>query len=223
MDFSQAYDSSDYGRKYPDSKFYGIRPQATWFLGQNYRNATSYYGAYPPMYWKRIQTFVRPTDSVVHLFSGSLAPGKYCRVDMDPDMKPDICCRSEEVDKHIAPNSVDIVFADPPYSKADSDIGYKGNYPNKKKTIESVHKILKPGGLLVWLDTALPMFRKAEYELAGVITILISTNHRVRLVSIFRKVCNGSRDPEGSCTEVGEGVVLPEQGSAEGEEVGSVP
>jgi 16S rRNA G966 N2-methylase RsmD len=129
---------------------------------------------------------MRPTDIVVHLFSGSLVAGNYRRVDMNPDMNPDICCKSEDVDKHIDANSVDIVFADPPYSKADSDIGYKGNYPNKKKTIESVHKILKPGGLLVWLDTALPMFRKVEYELAGVITILISTNHRVRLVSIFR-------------------------------------
>jgi hypothetical protein len=182
------YDESEYGKKYPESKFNGTtRKYATWFLGQNYRNATSYYGAYPPMYWKRIQTFIRPMDSVVHLFSGSLAPGNYQRVDMDPAMNPDICCKSEEVDQHISHNSVDIVFADPPYSKADSDIGYKGNYPNKKKTIESVHKILKPGGLLVWLDTALPMFRKTEYELAGVITILISTNHRVRLVSIFRK------------------------------------
>ena len=188
MNFSMTYDESEYGKKYPESKFNGTtRKYATWFLGQNYRNATSYYGAYPPMYWKRIQTFIRPTDSVVHLFSGSLAPGNYQRVDMDPAMNPDICCKSEEVDQHIPHNSVDIVFADPPYSKADSDIGYKGNYPNKKKTIESVHKILKPGGLLVWLDTALPMFRKTEYELAGVITILISTNHRVRLVSIFRK------------------------------------
>ena len=188
MNFSMTYDESEYGKKYPESKFNGTtRKYATWFLGQNYRNATSYYGAYPPMYWKRIQAFIRPTDNVVHLFSGSLAPGNYRRVDMDPAMNPDICCKSEEVDQHIPHNSMDIVFADPPYSKADSDIGYKGNYPNKKKTIESVHKILKPGGLLVWLDTALPMFRKTEYELAGVITILISTNHRVRLVSIFRK------------------------------------
>lgn len=188
MNFSVTYDESEYGKKYPESKFNGTtRKYATWFLGQNYRNATSYYGAYPPMYWKRIQAFIRPTDNVVHLFSGSLAPGNYQRVDMDPAMNPDICCKSEEVDQHVLHNSVDIVFADPPYSKADSDIGYKGNYPNKKKTIESVHKILKPGGLLVWLDTALPMFRKTEYELAGVITILISTNHRVRLVSIFRK------------------------------------
>jgi hypothetical protein len=188
MNFSVTYDESEYGKKYPESKFNGTtRKYATWFLGQNYRNATSYYGAYPPMYWKRIQAFIRPTDNVVHLFSGSLAPGNYRRVDMDSAMNPDICCKSEEVDQHIPHNSVDIVFADPPYSKADSDIGYKGNYPNKKKTIESVHKILKPGGLLVWLDTALPMFRKTEYDLAGVITILISTNHRVRLVSIFRK------------------------------------
>lgn len=189
MDFADRYNTSEYAKKYPDSKFViGTRPYATWFLGQNYKNATSYYGAYPPMYWKRIQTFVKPEDKVVHLFSGSLTEGNYIRVDMDETMQPDIVCRTEKVHEHIAPNSIDIVFADPPYTQADSQIGYKGNYPNKKATISSVHTILKPGGLLFWLDTCLPMFRKTEFALAGVITILISTNHRVRLVSVFRKV-----------------------------------
>ena len=188
MDWATRYNESIYGIKYPDSKFYGIaRNQATWFLGQNYKNATAYYGAYPPMYWKRIQTFVRPDDKIVHLFSGSLTPGEYIRVDMDSAMNPDVCCRTEEVGNHIAHNSIDIVFADPPYTQADSNIGYKGNFPNKKKTISAVYEILKPGGLLFWLDTCLPMFRKTEFELVGVITILISTNHRVRLVSVFRK------------------------------------
>ena len=184
----ELYNESIYAKKYPDSKFYGKRLQATWFLGNNYQNASSYYGAYPPMYWKRIQTFIRPNDKVLHLFSGSLPKGDYLRVDMDSTLEPDIVCKSEEVDTHIDHNSIDIVFADPPYSKADSDIGYKGNYPNKKKTLTAVSKILKPNGLLVWLDTCLPMFRKIELELIGVITIIISTNHRVRLVSIFRKV-----------------------------------
>lgn len=189
MEFADSYNASEYGIKYPESKFYGTtRRYATWFLGQNYKNATNYYGAYPPMYWKRIQAFVKPDDKVVHLFSGSLAKGNYIRVDVDEAMTPDVVCRTEDVDRHIDPNSIDIVFADPPYTVADSKIGYKGNYPNKKKTISAVHSILKPGGLLFWLDTALPMFRKTEFELVGVITILISTNHRVRLVSVFRKI-----------------------------------
>lgn len=190
MEFATRYNESVYGVKYPDSKFTGTaRPQSTWLLGQNYRNATTYYGAYPPMYWKRIQTFIKPGDKVVHLFSGSLpASDEYVRVDMDCETSPDVCCRSEEVDKHFAPNSVDIVFADPPYTKADSQKGYKGNYPNKKATLTAVSHILKPNGIVVWLDTCLPMFRKTELELVGLITILISTNHRVRLASVFRKV-----------------------------------
>jgi hypothetical protein len=189
MSWSDLYDNSEYGVKYPESKFNGTtRKYATWFLGQNYKNATSYYGAYPPMYWKRIQTFLKPNDKVVHLFSGSLTAGNYTRVDMDSTMNPDVCCKTEEVDKNIENNTIDVVFADPPYSSADSQIGYKGNYPNKKKTIHSVHKILKTGGLLFWLDTCLPMFSKKEFKLVGVITILISTNHRVRLVSVFEKV-----------------------------------
>jgi len=187
MNFAELYNNSEFGKKYPESKFYNSRATATWFLGQNYQNATSYYGAYPPMYWKRIQTFIKPSDKVVHLFSGSLQSGNYVRVDMDKEQNPDVLCKAEDVENHIEHNSVDIVFADPPYSKADSDIGYKSNYPNKKKTLHSVHKILKKGGLVFWLDTALPMFRKTEYKLVGTIAIIISTNHRIRLVSVFER------------------------------------
>lgn len=188
MEFFELYNNSEYGKKYPDSKFYNKRATATWFLGQNYQNATTYYGAYPPMYWKRIQTFIKPDDKVVHIFSGSLQQGNYVRVDMDKEQNPDICCKAEEIHNHIEHNSIDVVFADPPYSKADSDIGYKGNYPNKKQTLHSLHKILKPNGLIFWLDTALPIFRKTEYKLVGTIAIIISTNHRIRLTSIFQKV-----------------------------------
>ena len=182
------YNIGEYGKKYIDSRFQGSdRYYATWFLGNNYKNASSYYGAYPPMYWKRIQSFIKEEDKIVHLFSGSLQKGHYIRVDINPDMNPDICCKAEEIENYIEHNSVDIVFADPPYTKADSNIGYKGKFPNKKNTLHSLHKILKINGLIFWLDTCLPMFRKTEYELIGVITIIISTNHRVRLVSIFKK------------------------------------
>lgn len=189
MNIFQQYNDSIYGKKYPDSQFYGTdRKYATWFLGNNYQNNTSYYGAYPPMYWKRIQSFINPNDKILHLFSGSLEAGNHIRVDMNPDMKPDIVCKSEELHNHIQENSIDIIFADPPYTKADSDIGYKGNYPNKKQTLHSCYKVLKSGGLVIWLDTALPMFRKTEFKIIGTITIIISTNHRVRLTSIFQKI-----------------------------------
>lgn len=189
MNIFERYNNSVFGKKYVESQFYGKeRKYATWFLGNNYQNNTSYYGAYPPMYWKRIQTFLTETDKVVHLFSGSLEKGNYIRIDMNTDMNPDIVCKSEDLHNHIEANSIDVIFADPPYTKADSCIGYKGNFPNKKQTLHSCHKVLKPNGIVVWLDTCLPMFKKTEYKLIGVITIIISTNHRVRLVSIFQKV-----------------------------------
>jgi hypothetical protein len=195
MDFATRYNTSEFGRRFPQSKFHDDgRACATWFLGNDYRNASPYYGAYPPMYWKRIQAFMRPEETIVHLFSGSLPKGNYIRVDVDETLDPEICCRTEEVDTRIPHNSVDSVFADPPYTKEDSDIGYKGNFPNKKKTLHSVYRILKPGGLVFWLDTSMPMFRKTEFEIVGVITILISTNHRVRAVFIFRKRSNEAVD-----------------------------
>ena len=47
---------------------------------------------------------------------------------------------------------------------------------------------MKPGGNLVWLDQAWPMFRKDELRIWGVICVIRSTNHRVRAVFIFEKL-----------------------------------
>ena len=48
-------------------------------------------------------------------------------------------------------------------------------------------RVTAPGGNLVWLDQKRPMFRKDQWRLWGAIGLVRSTNHRVRLVSIFER------------------------------------
>lgn len=48
-------------------------------------------------------------------------------------------------------------------------------------------KVTKPGGHLVWLDVCWPMHRKVEWVTVGRIAIVRSTNHRVRMATIFER------------------------------------
>ena len=59
----------------------------------------------------------------------------------------------------------------------------------KRNTVlHQCYLVLDEGGYIVWLDQVLPQFTKQELHLCGVIGIVRSTNHRFRVVSIFKKV-----------------------------------
>ena len=58
---------------------------------------------------------------------------------------------------------------------------------NRNKVIKECYKILRPGGFLIWLDQVLPMYRKDEFSIIGVIGMVKSTNHRFRVIVIFQK------------------------------------
>jgi SAM-dependent methyltransferase len=180
-----------YNRAFPDRPpliyshgwLYGV-----FMIGNDYRNKTRLYGAYPHGLLDRYGAMFNIKAKVLHIFSGSLPPGDYTRVDIkqDADIKGDV----QELSKLVPENHFDLVFADPPYTKADAD-KYGTKMPNKKKVIHEVYKVLKPGGLMVWLDTQWPMFRKSEFHLVGTIGLIRSTNHRVRFIFISRKVEGG--------------------------------
>jgi hypothetical protein len=46
---------------------------------------------------------------------------------------------------------------------------------------------LSPGAHVVWLDQVLPMYRKDAFAVDAVIGMVKSTNHRFRVVTIFRR------------------------------------
>jgi hypothetical protein len=47
---------------------------------------------------------------------------------------------------------------------------------------------LRPGAHVVWLDQVLPMYRKDCFAIEAVIGMVKSTNHRFRVVTIFRRL-----------------------------------
>jgi hypothetical protein len=178
-----------------------------WMLGNNYKGS-GFYGSYPPGYLQRVFSLFPDAENVLHVFSGSLtaeqvheawvkANGKepspiQMRYDVSADYSPDILGNAEDLSNTIRtcmikiPKMYDLILADPPYSPADAK-RYGTPMPNRTKVLSEIAAVCQTGSNLVWLDTMLPMFRKREWHLWGLICLVRSTNHRVRLASVFRR------------------------------------
>lgn len=157
-----------------------------WMMGNNYRKKTEYYGAYPHSYLKRVFALFPDCRKILHVFSGTLdktVPGK--KVDINPERNPDYIGDAKELSLFVK-EKYSLLIADPPYSAADAE-HYGTIMINRKKVVSECAKVLRPGGFLVWLDQVLPMFRKKELHLVGIISVIISTNHRTRCTFIWQK------------------------------------
>jgi hypothetical protein len=198
----------------PDGK---QRLEAIWFMGNDYRVKSGYYGGYPAGYLPRIMSMFPDAKSILHLFSGKVEktrPGEIT-FDINPERKPDLVGNAEwlssmfscaECGKYyseecVHPKGFDLILADPPYSNSDAD-RYGTIMIRRNKVVHECLKVLRPGGFLVWLDQVFPLHKKIEsplvgtiyvreefpdLEYAGEIGMIKSTNHRVRAVFIFQK------------------------------------
>jgi SAM-dependent methyltransferase len=173
-----------------DRWFYGV-----WMIGNDYKNKSEFYGAYPNGLLKRYKalfggniTSYAPYNAprtILHLFSGSLPKSDdYIRFDMIQEA--DIQGDAEKLSEYFEPNSIDLIYADPPYSGEDAD-KYGTPMVNRNKVVKECAKVLKPGGLLVWLDCVYPMYSKKDLQLIGTVGLIRSTNHRFRVICVYRK------------------------------------
>lgn len=165
-----------------------------WCIGADYRNKTRYYGAYPAGYLERVMALFpdvletpRPKQEILHVFSGSLPPGEYLRCDshQPSDFRTSVYDLPEDFRRRGRP-SFALVLADPPYS-ADDAKKYGTPMIHRGRTLAALAEVTRPGGHLVWLDTTWPMHRKDQWVTVGRIGLVRSTNHRVRMVSIFER------------------------------------
>lgn len=180
----------------------------TWAIGACYKNDNRLYGAYPRGYLERVHSMFPEARRILHAFSGGLTPNAairaidvgggplacteaVCLVDMHgpeqgryPTYQGDLL---EFCDLEGHAGEFDLILADPPYSAEDA-VKYDCPAPNRGAITAALRKVAKPGGHLVWLDQVWPMHRKADWQCWGQIGLVRSTNHRVRLVSIFEAV-----------------------------------
>ncbi|TGK47543.1 class I SAM-dependent methyltransferase [Leptospira kanakyensis] len=161
-----------------------------WRLGQNFKNTSDYWGAYPEQYLPRATSLFPEKKEVLHLFSGKTPPGDYLRMDKNPANGSEIVGDAEKLSSYAKiykPGGFDIIYADCPYTKEDAD-HYGYCMISRPKVLRECWQSLIPGGHVVWLDQVVPQWSNDDWFLEGIIYMFISSNRRVRAVSIFKKV-----------------------------------
>jgi hypothetical protein len=160
----------------------------TWFLGNSWHVASSYYGGYPAGYLKRIRALFPDKQRTLHLFSGKVDlaqfPGDTC--DINPDLHPTFVADAHTL-VGVPVEDYDLILADPPYSAEDAN-HYGTPLVNRNKVVEVLSHRMAPGTHLAWLDQAQPMYAKARLQPEVAIGIVRSTNHRYRVLMVWRRL-----------------------------------
>jgi len=190
MDPQDRIDSYLDKTKYPRSLFLSEdgRIVGTWIMGNAYGVKSGYYGGYPHGYLNRVKALFPDKTAPLHLFSGRVDQSAWAgdTVDLDAEVEPTFLDNAQSLDK-VPVNKYDIILADPPYSVEDSE-HYKPTMVKRNKVMKALGGKCLSGTHVVWLDQVLPMYRKIEWKIVGVIGMVKSTNHRFRVVTIFEKL-----------------------------------
>lgn len=166
---------------------HGGRLYTCWVIGPLYARPNGFYGAYPHSVKERIYALFPDCEKVCHLFSGTIHDFSAITYDVNPDHQPTICDDIRNLVKHKDELAdVDLFAADPPYEKEDFA---KYGLPslNKWEVIRELGKVAKPHSFLSWLDTRVPMYNKEYWALLGHIGLVVSTNTRMRVLTLFER------------------------------------
>ena len=189
MQWEERIDSYVRETKFPRSLFLSEdgRVVGTWIMGNDYRVKSAYYGGYPAGYLRRIRSLFPDKKQVLHLFSGKVElgvlPGD--TVDINPKLGPTYVDDAQRLTQ-VPLEAYDLVLADPPYSVEDAD-RYQTSMVKRNAVLSALRRVA-PGTHVVWLDQVLPMYRKDAFTIEAVIGMVKSTNHRFRVVTIFRRL-----------------------------------
>jgi hypothetical protein len=187
----------------------------TWIMGNDYRVKSEYYGGYPAGYLRRLRSLFPDKHRVLHIFSGKVdanaLPGD--TVDINPALKPTFIDDAQTLQK-VPLQDYDLILADPPYSIEDAD-RYRTTMVKRNTVLRALRRV-SPGTHIVWLDQVLPMYRKDAFAIDGVIGMVKSTNHRFRVVTIFRRLNSAASDgPARRKKRTVEGVQLTLEATAQ--------
>jgi len=157
-----------------------------WIIGNTYRSTTSYYGSYPHSFMERVLSLIPNVNpqSILHLFSGSVDQG--ITFDVNPFLKPQICGDAERLSQYFEKDSIPVCIADPPYSSEEAQ-KYGTGMPATHKVFRELYHIIEPDGLVFWLCTRIPMWRKEQWYMKGLIGVFVGTNKVYRALLIMEK------------------------------------
>lgn len=163
------------------------RVVGTLIMGNDYRVKTGYYGGYPAGYLRRIRSLFPDKQRALHLFSGKVdlaaLPGD--TVDINADLNPTYVDDAQTLER-VPVGDYDLILADPPYSIEDAE-QYQTTMVKRNTVMRALQRAVQ-GTHIVWLDQVLPMYRKDFFAIDAVIGMVKSTNHRFRVITIFRRL-----------------------------------
>lgn len=192
MDNKLAFDIDNYHKvfkKYPKSLMLsGDRVYGVWLIGNYYKRKEGYHGEYPPSFLERIYALFPGRHKILHMFSGTIKGDReVTTVDINPELNPSVVCNVTEMANFLPNEHFELVVADPPYSRKDADI-YGVPLVNKRLALREARKVTQKGGVLVWLDTQTPIYRKLDWNLLGMIGVSCGTNRAFRVATLFESV-----------------------------------
>ncbi len=159
-----------------------------WMIGNQYARLNGFYGEYPPSLLERIKSLFPGASPILHLFSGTVQGGlNEWTVDLNQSLCPDVCCRAEEIADHFEKDFFSMAICDPPYSKEHAK-HYNCKMPNTAKVMRELYKIVQPEGMVAWVSTLPPLYRKEEWRLAGMAALHSGTNRTIRGIFFMEKI-----------------------------------
>jgi hypothetical protein len=206
MQLQQRIDHYVKETRFPRSLFVSEdgRIVGTWIMGNDYRVQTGYYGGYPAGYLRRIRALFPDKERVLHLFSGKVdlaaLPGD--TVDINVELQPTFVDDAQSL-ANVPLERYDLILADPPYSIEDAE-RYQTTMVKRNSVMRALQRAAA-GTHIVWLDQVLPMYRKDAFAVDAVIGMVKSTNHRFRVVTVFRRLSESQRSSEHPVKAASEG------------------
>lgn len=144
-------------------------------------------GGYPKGFveWALGELGCDDPSKVLHLCSGSMLTG--VRVDIRPEMKPDIVADARAVP--LPDECFDYVMIDPPYSEeyAENLYGTGASYPLPGQLMREASRLTRPGGRIGFLHFQVPMTRK-PLRCVRVYGVTGGAGFTIRAWSLFEKV-----------------------------------
>ena len=172
----------------------GGRIEGLWTIGHSFRNKFPYYGGFPGNLLKRMMSMFpgKASRNMLHLFSGGLPGGDYLRYDArqfeTKEYVDNALVRGDAENLYDTLQAspwwkdvlFDLVIADPPYTQADAvKYGFE-KLVNYKKVLAEVHKVLRPGGWLLWLATRIGIYSNMNWRLGLIVPVYCGTNKIIR-------------------------------------------
>ncbi len=155
----------------------------TWYCGTKWK-PSSYWGQFPGQFLQRVNVMF-PVERMLHLCAGHEHIQGALNVDMMP--VPSIDVQADVENLPLADSSFAVALIDPPYSDEDAKRYGVSRLISAPRVLKSVHRVLVPGGYLLWLDERYPAYRRRDWTLVGLIGIVTGFERRTRVLSFLRR------------------------------------